>query len=237
MKKAILFFSLFLSSFSLIYAQTADEVIGKYINVMGGKEKLLSIKNLYMEGSLDMNGTPMNVKYWIINKRAVRYEYTVNGMASYYIFTNDSGWMFSPLMGQKHAEPITSSMVSASKPELDPEGLLINYKTNGYTVDLKGKEEVDGTTAFKVVEKLTDSLSNVYYFDTASYYIVRITSKAITDGKPIEMTRDFSNYQKTADGYTFPMAMGAGILMGGEVKFTTVKVNSDLDPKLFKPLR
>src|SRR6185437_2038249 len=81
MKKAILFFSLFLSSFSLIYAQTADEVIGKYINVMGGKEKLLSIKNLYMEGSLDMNGTPMNVKYWIINKRAVRYEYTVNGMA------------------------------------------------------------------------------------------------------------------------------------------------------------
>jgi len=237
MKKTILLLSLLTFPLTLIYAQTADDIIAKYINVMGGKDKLLSIKNLYMEGSLDMNGTPMNVKYWILNKHGVRYEYTVNGTSSYYIFTNDSGWMFSPMMGQKHAEPITSSLLRASKPELDPEGLLLNYKTKGYSVEFKGKEDVNGIPAFKVIEKLNDSLSNTYYFDTASYYILRVTTKAIADGKPLDMSRDLSNYQKTADGYTFPMAMGAGILMGGQIKFTTVKVNTDMDPNLFMPKR
>lgn len=237
MKKLAL--GLLLAFFTLVIgkAQTAEDIIAKYINAMGGKDKLLSIKNVYMEGSMDMNGNPTTIKYYIINKKAVRYEYVVNGMVSYYIFTNDSGWMFSPLMGQKAAEPMTASMVRSMQPELDPEGLLINYKANGYKVELKNKDDIDGTPAYKITEKLTDSLFNTYYIDTATYYILRISTKATTDGKQVELSRDFSNYQKTADGYTFPMTMGVGMLMGGQVKFNTVKVNTDIDPNLFKPKR
>ena len=240
MKKIILYFSLFaLFGFTLQHcgAQTADDIISKYINAMGGKDKLLSIKNVYMEGSMDANGTPLTIKYWIVNKKAVRYEYTVNGMTSYNIITNDSGWIFSPMMGQKQAEPMTSSMVRSSQPELDPEGLLLNYKANGYKVELKGKDDVDGTPAFKIIEKISDSLSNIYYFDTATYYILKITTKATVDGKQLDMSRDLGNYQKTTDGYTFPMSMGLGMMMGGQVKFTIVKVNTDIDPTLFKPKR
>lgn len=158
-------------------------------------------------------------------------------MTSYNIITNDSGWIFSPMMGQKQAEPMTPGLVRSSQPELDPEGLLLNYSTNGYKVDLKGKDDVDGTPAYKIIEKITDSLSNIYYIDTASYYILRITTKATVDGKQMDMSRDLGNYQKTSEGYTFPMSMGLGMMMGGQVKFTTVKVNTDIDSKLFKPTR
>lgn len=236
MKKNILYFLLLCFSFSA-NAQTAGDIINKYINAMGGKDKLLSIKNVYMEGSMDLNGSPMTIKYWIVNKKAVRYEYTINGMTSYNIITNDSGWIFSPMMGQKQAVPMTAGLVHSSQPELDPEGLLINYNTNGYKVDLKGKDDVDGTPAYKIIEKISDSLSNTYYIDTASYYILRITTKAMVDGKQLDMSRDLSNYQKTQDGYTFPMNMGLGMMMGGQVKFTTVKVNTDIEPNLFKPKR
>jgi len=41
-------------AFSLTYlpsqAQSVDEIVNKYIDAMGGKEKLNSIKSLYMEG-------------------------------------------------------------------------------------------------------------------------------------------------------------------------------------------
>jgi hypothetical protein len=237
MKKTILYLLIVVLSFSISKAQTATDIINKYINAMGGKDKLLSIKNVYMEGSMDANGSQLNIKYWIINKKSVRYEYTVNGMTSYNIITNDSGWVFSPMMGQKQAEPMTPALVRSSQPELDPEGLLLNYNTNGYKVDLKGKDDVDGTPAFKINEKITDSLTNIYYIDTATYYILRITTKATVDGKQIDMSRDLSNYQKTPDGYTFPMSMGLGMMMGGQVKFTSVKVNTDIDPNLFKPKR
>jgi hypothetical protein len=141
-------------------------------------------------------------------------------------------------MGQTKPEPMTKSMVRSMQPQLDPEGLLINYKTNGYQVDFKGKDDVDGTPAYKVVEKISDSLSNTYYFDTASAYIIRITTKAAADGRVFDLSRDLGNYQKTSDGYIFPMSMGLGMGIGsGEVKFTTVKVNTDIDESLFVPKR
>jgi len=233
MKRLTLILSLIVYSSSL-FAQNADDIIAKYISVMGGKDKLLSIKNVYMEGSMDMNGAPISVKYWVVNKKAMRYEYTVNGMTSYNILTNDSGWVFNPIMGQAHAEPLTGSMVHSSQPQLDPEGLLINYKANGYKVDYKGKDDVDGTQAYKITEKITDSVSNTYFIDTATYYILRISTRATVDGKQIDLSRDFGDYKKTSEGYIFPMSMGTG--MGfGDLKFTVVKVNTDIDPALFKP--
>ena len=79
MKKLIPTLLLGIFVVSAANAQTADDIITKYINVMGGKDKLLSIKNVYMEGNMDLTGSDMNVKYWVVNKKAVRYEYTVNG--------------------------------------------------------------------------------------------------------------------------------------------------------------
>jgi hypothetical protein len=232
-RRLIIILSLIVYSLSLL-GQNPDDIIAKYINVMGGKEKLLSIKNVYMEGSMDMNGSPISVKYWVVNKKAMRYDYTINGMTSFNILTNDSGWIFNPMMGQTHAEPITGSMVRSSQAQLDPEGLLINYKSLGYKVDYKGKDEVDGTQSYKVTEKITDSIVNTYYFDTATYYILRISTRASVDGKVIDLSRDFSDYKKTPEGYTFPMSMGTG--MGfGDLKFTVVKVNTNIDPALFKP--
>src|SRR5579872_2730812 len=99
MKKIITLFLLFTFSFSLSQAQTADDIINKYINAMGGKAKLETIKNVYMEGSMDMGGSPVSLKYWVVNKKSMRYEYTAAGQTSFNILTNDSGWVYNAIMG------------------------------------------------------------------------------------------------------------------------------------------
>jgi len=46
-------------------AQTVDDVINKYIDALGGKEKLNSIKTLYMEGVTVMqNGNEISAKMY-----------------------------------------------------------------------------------------------------------------------------------------------------------------------------
>jgi len=233
MKKLYITLSLIAYPLSLIYAQTADDIINKYVNAMGGKAKLETIKNVYMQGEMKMEGASVSLKYWVVNKKAMRYEYTAAGQTSFNILTNDSGWVYNAIMGGA-PDPLSHSMVKASQPQLDPSGLLLDYKAKGYKVEYKGKSSVSGTTAYEVMEKISDSLANTYYFDTATYYIVRVKFKSTVDGRHIELGRDFDDYRKTATGYVFPFKMNTGGGFG-DVTFTTIDVNTTIDPSLFKP--
>ncbi|HXB12549.1 MAG TPA: hypothetical protein VNZ45_11215 [Bacteroidia bacterium] len=233
MKKLYITLSLITLPLSFIYAQSADDIINKYINAVGGKAKLETIKNVYMEGTMNMGGSPVSLKYWVVNKKSMRYEYTAAGQTSFNILTNDSGWVYNAIMGGA-PDPLSASMVRASQPQLDPSGLLCDYKAKGYKVEYKGKSSVSGSQTYKVVEKISDSLANTYYFDTATYYIVRVTFKSTVDGRQIELGRDFGDYKKTDNGYMFPFKMNTGGGFG-DVEFTSIKVNTTIDPKLFKP--
>lgn len=56
-------------------AQTADDVIGKYIDAMGGLEKLKSIKSIYSEGVAVMqNGFEINTKTYRVQGKLFRQE-------------------------------------------------------------------------------------------------------------------------------------------------------------------
>jgi hypothetical protein len=240
-KTTFLFAALALAAVSAT-AQTADEIIAKYADAIGGKKKLEAIKNIYMEGSVDAQGQKIPIKSWLVIKKSMRQEFTFNGMTGYSIVRNDSGWAFSPFAGQKQAEPMTADQVKSQQAGLDGESTgmaLINYKEKGYKVTMQGKDDVDGTEAYKIEEKISDSLTQTYYIDPETYYVIRIHEKATVNGKVDEGNVDFSNYQKTPDGYVFAMniAGGAGDNGGGGVKFTVVKVNTDMDAKLFSPTK
>lgn len=233
MKKSILLFTCLFSGAA--FAQTADDIINKYADAIGGKDKLKAIKTIYMEGTVDAQGQQVVVKEWKVIKTATRSEFTVMGMTAYSIVTKDSGWSFSPFMGQKVAEPMTADMVKRAQVDINSLDPLIDYKDLGYKVAFKGKDDVDGTDAYKLELTVSDSNTETYFIDPSTYYIMRIKSKQIVNGKTQEGQEDFSNYQKTPEGYVFPMSANSGDQ--GTVKFTAVKINTDMDSSLFKPKR
>ncbi len=230
MKKTLLLLANMLLVVTLLRAQTADDIINKYIDAIGGKGKLTNLKTLYMEGSMDANGQKIVIKTWAIDKKAMRFEMQINGMTLYQIITSDSGWSFNPFMGQKQAEPMTSDQVKMGQPNLDVAGTLVNYKDKGYKVTYEGKDDVDGTEAYKIEEIINDSLSTTFYIDPDTYYILRSTDKAKVNGKEVDGKTDYSNYQKTPEGYVFPMEINSD---GGDMKFTLVKVNTDIANTVF----
>jgi hypothetical protein len=233
MKKLFLAASL-LVAVTGAYAQTADDIIAKYIAAIGGKDKLDAIKNIYMEGNINQGGVQIPLKIWKVSRKSMRTEFSFNGMTGYNIVRTDSGWSFVPFQGQKTPEPMTADQVKEAQPQLDAGGTLTNYKKYGYKVTYEGKDDVDGTDAYKLKVVISDSLSETYYIDMTSYYILRVKTKGTENGKAFEVNQDFGDYQKTADGYVFAMSMSGGDT-GGDVKFTIIKVNTDIDPKLFHP--
>jgi hypothetical protein len=233
MKKTILLLA-FVFAGAASFAQTADEIINKYADAIGGREKLKAVKNIYMEGTIDANGQTITIKDWMILKTAMRSEVNVMGMTGYGIITKDSGWNFNPMTGQKTAEPMTAGEVKDAQPNLNSLDPLIDYKALGYKVAYKGKDDVDGSDAYKIELTISDSNVDTYFIDPATYYVMRIKSNEIVNGKTNEGQEDRSNYQKTAEGLYFPMSTNGDM---GPVKFSVIKINTDMDPSLFKPKR
>lgn len=224
-------FSLLVFSFSLVQAQSADELINHMLDAVGGKDKLATIKTVYKEGTADARGNIIQVKSWNINKVEMRSESVTNGMISYTIIRTDSGWSYNPRRGQRAPEPLTRDAIKLAQFGLDIQSPFLNYKDKGYTLKYLGKsDEVDGSDAYKLELTVSDSLRITYFIDPDSYFIMRTKIISKQNGRTNTAISDYSNYHKTADGFTFPMQLN-------NIKYSLIKVNSDMDPNLFVPKR
>jgi hypothetical protein len=207
---------------------SADMIINKYIDALGGKEKLESIHTLYLKGEAIRAGQKIITTTWTVNNKGWRSETVVGGFTNWSIARIDSGWSYAPSRGQKSPQPWPKDRVKIAQCDLDTEGILVDYKSKGYRVEYRGIEQIEGSDVYKIEEKLNDWVTKSFYIDMDSYLIIRVRSKYTTPNRVNYSNTDYSNYQKTSNGYMFPM-------QAGNVKYTSVKVNEDISDNLFIP--
>lgn len=234
--KKLQFVSLFIAGIiatATVKAQTADEIINKHIEAMGGAAKLKSINSFVMEGTLNIMGNDVPLKVFAQNGYAMKQEIEFMGMKNYFLFRKDSAWTFIPAQGQQNPEPLPKEAVEKTVNMFDIQGDLLDYKTKGHSVEYLGKEDVDGTECHKIKIKYKNAEEATYYIDPNTYYIVQKYEKTQVNGQEAEVTSKFSNYTKTADGYMFAMTREGGSAPGA-VTFTKVEVNKTIDPSVFQ---
>ncbi|MDP4247125.1 MAG: Ig-like domain-containing protein, partial [Bacteroidota bacterium] len=130
------------------YSQTADEVIGKYVDAMGGKDKLLSIQSIYQEGVAVMqNGTEIDTKTWKVQGKLYRQEINFGMGSVVNIVTPTQGWSSNPRNGGAFAA-MTDEQVKNQQIQLDCAGPLVNYAAKGYKAQLLGKDIAGKTVTF-----------------------------------------------------------------------------------------
>ncbi len=230
-----MFLLAFLASVSIanVQGQTLDEVIDKYVTALGGKDKLLALNTVVMDGTLNINGQEIAVKITQANYKAQRVDITFGGVSGYIIMTKDSGWQYLPFQGQQKPEAFPTAVVKEALDELDIQSPLLNYKEKGHTAELLGKDDVDGTECYKIRLVSKSGIDATYYIDPTNYYIIKATSKTMATGKEVLQTQTFSNFKKLDNGYVFPFsATGFG---PGEITFTKIQVNVPVDNSIFKP--
>jgi hypothetical protein len=211
---------------------TADQIVNKYIDAIGGKAAWSKVNSLVMTGTVKTQGAELAIKMTVVDKKGMRQEFTLNGMTGYQIITPDSGWNFSPFRGQKIPEPITADDLKQGQDQLDVQGNLIDYAAKGHKIELLGKDDVDGVEAYKLKETLKSGKEETIYIDPQSFLIIRDVTKQKANGQETEVKTDLSNYQKLPEGIVVPMSVK---LPFGELTITDVKVNGNVDPNIFHP--
>ena len=214
------------------FAQTAEEIVAKHIEAVGGAAAWKKVNSIYYEGKMTVQGAEINVTITALNGKGSRQNISVMGMTGYQIVTPTAGWNFMPFQGQTTAEPMTADELKQSADDLDVQGKLVDYKSKGHTVEYLGKDDVEGTECFKL--KITTKAGNVetVFIDPKSYYIVRSVVKRTANGQESDVQSDLSNFQKLPEGIVVPFSI---TLPFGEMVISKAEVNKQVDESTFKP--
>jgi hypothetical protein len=215
------------------FAQTADEIISKHIEAIGGAENWKKINTVKQEASLSFQGMDIPVVNTFVHNKGFKQEFTAMGMTAYMIITADGGCNFNPMNGQTKPEPITADDLKYAKDQLDLQGEFIDYKVKGHSLEVLPKEDVDGTECHVVKINRKSGTESVFYFDPTTYYIIRTKSKVVANGQEVESVVNMSNFQKLPEGIVMPYTIESSAVPA-PITITKVVINGPVDESTFK---
>ena len=220
------------------YAQTADEIINKFITTTGGAEKWKAIKGIKMEMTTNQGGMEIPVEVVQLPGGKMYVKINLQGKEiTQMAYDGNLLWNtnFMTMKAEKMDAEATSNMKLNDQDF--PEALL-DYKSKGYTAEYVGKETKEGAECYKikftkkptlVAGVKTDDVS-FYYFETENNLVIA-TETEIKEGpmKGQKSTSTMSDYQEV-DGLFFPFSISQ---FGQPLKVKKITLNPVVDAKSF----
>jgi len=234
------FACLLLSGFAAaaLSAQTADEVVEKYIQAKGGRDKIKAVKSLRFTAKMTMGqGMEAPVTMELIPpSHKVRMDFTVQGMTGIQAYDGVTGWQIMPFLGKTDPEPMTADDLKEAKENADLlEGPLYDYKAKGNKVELLGKGDLEGTPVLKLKLTKKDGDVETIYLDADSYLELKNESTRTIRGQATDLEATFGNYKQVEGltmAYTIEQKM-KGAPASQVITIDKVEVNADIPASRF----
>lgn len=214
-------------------AQQLNEVLSKYYAAIGGMEKWKSVAQCVVRGkTVNSSGSWKRPYTMSIKQGKVRNVMNVQpGIQYVQAFDGNGGWSINPWSSSLDAFPMNED--DAKELALQAEMFqndLIAYKEKGTTLELMGKDDIDGSDCFKIVATRKDGVIRIYYIDVDSYLIVKVTTKRKEDGVDTESSSFYSNY-RVVNGIMVPYAVEGS--WGGGFQIEVYDFNASISDDSF----
>ena len=231
MKKILLSFAVLLTAVVTTKAQTADEIIAKYITAIGGADKWSKVQSIKVEGQVEVQGIAIPYVMQAIQMKGTRIDAEFQGNKIIDIVTPEKGWSQNPLAGKASLDPISAEELKTKVDDLDIQDAFVDYKTKGSTVEFLGKDEEDGNEYLKIKMNTKNSNEKTYFFDTKTYLIYKVEGIVKQQGQEIKATVKYLDYQTIDFGIKMAFKQDQGMMMLVTKKVT---VNAPVDTAIFK---
>lgn len=235
MKKAsaLLLTGVFAITASLSQAQeTAADIVKKHNEAVGGAKNWSKINSLKKEGTMTAMGMDFPASFTLLKDKGMRQDFSVMGTDCYVIITPTAGWTFIPPQGHTKPEPMPEEQLKDAAKVLVIEDALMAASDKKYTIELVGKEDIDGKPCHKLKVTDADKKETTYFVDVATYYVTREVSTANVQGQDMEIVKNLSDYKKLPEGIVLAMKEDGG--ESGSMTYTKIEANTVKDDSIFK---
>jgi outer membrane lipoprotein-sorting protein len=235
MKKSATFFTiLFLIAGNSLMSQSLDDILKEHFSAIG-QDNIIKVNTQKLTGKMLQGG--IEIPFTMMTKRPekIRVEGTFQGLTFIQNYNGKEGWNLNPFAGVTDPQPMSEEDLKEMHYQADMDGMLWNWNEKGYTVTFDGKDDMEGTSCYKIKVDTKEGDSFTYYIDSDSYLILRSNTKMQRLGNEIESDTYFSNYNMV-EGIAFPGKIETKMkdqLMGTLV-IENVELNTELDDTLFE---
>jgi hypothetical protein len=233
--KTLLFgLALFISS-TILKAQSADDIISKYIQKVGGTEKWNLVKSMISAGNSQLMGQEFPYTVSSKSPNLNRLDVTAMGQTLIQAYDGKTAWTINPFQGSGKPEIMSPELTKAFSSQNQIRPSLFDLSAKGLKSTIIGKENVGAVACDKIEITHPEGDKDYYFFDPSTSLLVLIR-KTATGGQLTGKTADsyLSDY-RDEQGLLIPHIIE--IKVDGQVFSknitNSVKINTPVDSKLF----
>jgi hypothetical protein len=214
---------------------TADEIVARYVKARGGLERLAALRSLKFTGHVANLGIESPFVTQMKRPDLVRTDMTVNTFPMVQAYDGKTAWIVMPLLGSTDPEDLPEAQARDMRNSSSIDGPLVDYKAKGNTVELLGKEDVEGKPAYKLKLTLKDGSVRTVYLDEKSGLEVELLSTRQNEGGQVEVETFYSDYRPT-EGILFPRTIENRIKgkTSSRMWIDTVELNPPIEDAIFR---
>ena len=238
--KNLIIFGLFIIALVMVQfaqAQTVDEVITKYTDALGGKEKCAAIKSVTMDGVTERNGNEITSKTTKAQGKLYRNELNFGMGSITTVVTAEKGWRSNPRNGGAF-EAMSEEALKGMEAQLDCVNPMVDYAAKGHKAELVGKDTVDGVTCNKIKLTTKGGKEIFYWIDARTNLLYQSSQKGSGFGGnrgEVDIISVYKDY-KAVEGVLFPFSTELkGAMAGSPLVYEKIEANKPVDEKLYKP--
>jgi hypothetical protein len=192
-------------------AQDAQSLLAKNLQARGGAAALAAIKSITFEGRTifpgDFEVTYKETRARTAGGGADRVDFGVQGLDIVQAYDgHGDGWKVNPLQGRKDAEKMSADEARALADAALVEGPLLAAQSDGSRVQYLGRDDFDGTLAYKLKVTQKDGDEFTYWLDPDTFLEIKVGESRRIRGAEETTETELGDYEKVAGVY-FPMSV------------------------------
>ena len=215
-------------------AQTAEDLVARNLKARG-IDRWRSVQTMRLSGAATAGGRTVPVVVLRKRPNLMRQETVFPAGTLVAVFDGRRAWTANPYLDSSAPREVTGPALDLAREQADFDGLLVDYKAKGHTVELAGPETANGRPAYRITLTKKNGLKHDFVLDAETAIEIKSVTFVSDTGRLAALETELSDYRPVG-GVMVPFRIRDFVdgKLISELVVQQVELDARIDERRFK---